>query len=40
MKQDWGALDDINQRKLSPDMKNIYQDKLASLKQRYEELSQ
>jgi len=38
MKQDWGTLEDINQRKLSPDMKNIYQDKLASLRQRHEDL--
>lgn len=40
LKQDWGTLEDINQRKLSPEMKNVYQDKLANLKQRYEDLSQ
>ena len=39
LKQDWGSLEDINQRKLNPAMKNVYQDKLASLKQRHEELS-
>ena len=32
LKQDWGTLEDINQRKLSPKMKNVYQDKLADLK--------
>ncbi|MCK4842237.1 MAG: hypothetical protein KAT04_10210 [Methylococcales bacterium] len=39
LKQDWGTLEDINQRKLSPEMKNVYQDKLTDLKQCYEDLS-
>ena len=39
LKQDWGTLEDINQRKSNPEMKNVYQDKLADLKQRYEELN-
>ena len=39
LKQDWGTLEDINQRKLNPEMKNVYQDKLTDLKQRYEDLS-
>ncbi len=39
LKQDWGTLEDINQRNTAPEMKNAYQDKLAKLKQRYEDLS-
>jgi len=39
LKQDWGTLEDINQRKLDPEMKNVYQDKLTKLKQRYEDLN-
>jgi DNA sulfur modification protein DndC len=39
LKQDWGTLEDINQRKLNPEMKNIYQDKLTDLKQCYEDLN-
>ena len=39
LKQDWGTLEDINKRKLSPDRQNLYKDKLDKLKQRYEDLS-
>jgi DNA sulfur modification protein DndC len=39
LKQDWGTLEDINQRNTAPEMKNTYQAKLADLKQRYEDLS-
>jgi len=39
LKQDWGTLEDINQRNTAPEMKNVYQDKLTDLKQRYEDLS-
>jgi DNA sulfur modification protein DndC len=39
LKQDWGSLEDINQRKLNPERKNIYKDKLNALNQHYEELS-
>ncbi|TXL04630.1 hypothetical protein BMR09_11985, partial [Methylococcaceae bacterium CS3] len=38
LKQDWGTLEDINQRNTVPEMKNIYHDKLADLKQRYERI--
>ncbi len=38
LKQDWGTLEDINSRNSNPDRQNIYKDKLASLKQRYERL--
>jgi DNA sulfur modification protein DndC len=39
LKQDWGTLEDINQRNTAPEMKNTYQAKLADLKQRYKDLS-
>jgi DNA sulfur modification protein DndC len=39
LKQDWETLEEINQRKLSPERKNIYKDKLSALNQRYEEFS-
>ena len=38
-KMDWGSLDEINSRKLTPERKNVYKDKLDSLKRRYEEIS-
>jgi len=38
LKMDWGSLEDINTRKLAPERKNLYQDKLDDLKQRYEAL--
>ena len=39
LKQDWGTLEDINKRKLNPDIQNLYKDKLDALKKRYEELN-
>ena len=39
LKQDWGTLEDINKRKLDPERRNLYNDKLDLLKKRYEELS-
>lgn len=39
LKMDWGSLDEINSRNLTPEKKNVYKDKLDSLKRRYEEIS-
>ena len=40
LKQDWGTLEDINLRKLTPEQnKQTYQNKIDELTQRYEELS-
>ena len=39
LKMDWGSLDEINSRNLTPERKNVYKDKLDSLKRRYEEIS-
>ena len=39
LKMDWGSLDEINSRNLTPERKNVYKDKLDSLKVRYEEIS-
>ena len=36
LKQDWGSLEEINQRKLNPERQNTYKEKLEDLKQRYE----
>ncbi len=36
LKMDWGSLKEINARKLAPERKNLYQDKLDDLKRRYE----
>jgi DNA sulfur modification protein DndC len=38
LKQDWGSLEDINERNSSPERQNIYKEKLDELKQRYEDL--
>jgi DNA sulfur modification protein DndC len=39
LKMDWGSLDEINSRNLTPKELNVYKDKLDSLKRRYEEIS-
>lgn len=39
LKMDWGSLDEINSRNLTPERKNVYKDKLDNLKRRYEEIS-
>lgn len=38
LKQDWGSLEEINERNSSPERQNIYKVKLDELKQRYEDL--
>jgi len=38
LKQDWGSLEDINNRNSSPERQNVYKAKLDGLKQRYEDL--
>ena len=38
LKKDWGSLEDINKRNLSPKRHNLYSEKLDSLKQQYEDL--
>ncbi len=38
LKKDWESLEDINKRNLSPERHNLYNEKLESLKQQYEDL--